>query len=144
MLNTLAQISTALGGFSIMIAMFALLKERRTENLANLFYLHQYLAQEEFSAARRRVRTSMYSKPYDEWSTDDLIAANRVCTCYDQAGLLLGVGAVNKKTVQQFLSTSWGESILRSIRAARAVSGRESNADQNGSGVLSPLRNALH
>lgn len=39
-------------------------------------------------------------------------SANRVCASYDQAGIMLGAGLLNKKTKREFLRSSWGQSII--------------------------------
>jgi hypothetical protein len=73
--------------------------------------MHQYLAQEVFSAARSRVRKQLVDRPYESWDPDDRAAANNVCASYDQAGLLLSAGILRRDTRHLFLGSSWGESI---------------------------------
>lgn len=111
MLQTLADLGSAIGGIGLLIAVVALVKQLRAQNLQSLFYLHQYLAQDAFSAARQRVRTRLHAVAYGDWTDDDKAAANKVCSSYDQAGLLIGAGVLAKDTRKVFLSSSWGESV---------------------------------
>ena len=111
MLQTLADLGSVVGSFSLIIAAIALIREMRTQNLQNLFYLHQYLSQDELSNARRRVRTEIHRREYHEWNDEDREAASRVCASYDQAGLLIGAGVLNDQARKLLLSSSWGESI---------------------------------
>jgi hypothetical protein len=53
MLQTAAQASTVLASLTIIFAVIAYRREIRGQNLAGLFYLHQYLAKDSFAEARR-------------------------------------------------------------------------------------------
>lgn len=117
MLGVLAQISEVIASIGILIAVVSLTKEIRSQNLNNFFYLHEYLSQMDFSSARKHVRTSLYKKPYAEWSEEDRQDANQVCASYDQAGILLNNGIIDKKTKKVFLKSSWGQSIIDQYEA---------------------------
>lgn len=119
MLQTLADVGSTIGGISLVIAVIALIRELRAQNLQNLFYLHQYLAQDAFSVARQVVRTRLHAVSYDEWTDADKAAANKVCASYDQAGLLIGAGVLAKPTRKLFLSSSWGESVCDQYESLR-------------------------
>lgn len=108
MLTTALELISAL---AIVVAVAQLTREVRASSVQSLFYLHQYLAQDTFSHARKVVRTQLCNKPYKDWTNDDRDAANRVCASYDQAGLLMGAGIIPKRVKKLFLASSWGNSI---------------------------------
>ena len=105
-------VATVITSISLVVAIVQLIREKGNENTASFFYLHKYLSQEQFSVARKKVRTELFKKDYATWSEDDKEQANRVCASYDQAGILLSAGVVNPKTAKGFLSSSWGQSIV--------------------------------
>ena len=74
--------------------------------------MHQYLSQEQFSIARKRVRTELFKKDYSEWTDEDREQVNRACASYDQARILIGGKVINSKTARSFLNSSWGISII--------------------------------
>jgi hypothetical protein len=110
-LSILAQIGTALTGFTLIIFVIQLIKEMRNQNFQALFYLHQYLSQDEFSVSRHLSRTKLYKTPYKDWTEIEKKTANKICASYDQAGLLISAGIMNNKTKELFLRSSWGESM---------------------------------
>lgn len=110
-LEITANLGTTLAGVSLIFVVVQLIREARGKNLQSFFYLHKYLSQNEFSAARHLVRTNLISKPYKDWVDEDKKMANKVCASYDQAGLLILTGIMNKKTKIMFLKSSWGESM---------------------------------
>ena len=107
-----ADIATVATSISLIIAIIQLIREKGNENTASFFYLHKYLSQEQFSIARKKVRTELFKKEYGSWTDDDKEQANRVCASYDQAGILISAGVINPKTTKGFLSSSWGRSIV--------------------------------
>lgn len=117
MLESAAQWATIITSISILIAMIQLLREARAQNLQSFFYLHEYLSQNELGDCRRTVRTVLYKKPYQTWNEDDFRTANYVCASYDQAGILIDAGVINKKTKIAFLRSSWGQSIIDQYEA---------------------------
>lgn len=133
MLTTFAELGSALAGFSVFFAVWQLTKEMRGQNLQSLFYLHEYLAQEAFSSARRLVRTELYARPYAEWVQSDRAAANDVCASYDQAGLLLSAGILRHDTRRLFMSSSWGESICDQFEALHEYLGDQQTPTHTGS-----------
>lgn len=118
-LNIAAQLGTALAGFSLIFVVIQLTREMRGQNLQSLFYLHQYLSQDEFSIARHLIRTELFNKPFNKWSDTDKKFANKVCASYDQAGLLISAGIMNKDTKELFLKSSWGESMCDQYESLR-------------------------
>lgn len=106
------QIASVVTMISVVAAIISLKRDIRTQNLQSFFYLHGYLSQEEFSIARKKVRTELFHKPYSEWTPEDKSYANRVCASYDQTGILISIGALDENTKEQFLSSSWGNSII--------------------------------
>jgi hypothetical protein len=117
MLDTIAQVTTIVASLGLIIAIVSLAREIRTQNLQSLFYLHQYLAQDEFSEARRLVRTHLFSRPYEKWSEGDRAQASKVCASYDQAGILIEAGILASDARDLFLRSSWGESICDQYEA---------------------------
>lgn len=107
-----ANIAEVVTCISLVIAIVQLIREKGSENTSAFFYLHQYLSQEQFSAARKKVRTELFRKEYSEWSDEDKEQANRVCASYDQAGILISGKVINPKTAKGFLNSSWGTSII--------------------------------
>ena len=107
-----ANIATVITSVSIFIALVQVLREVKGQDAQAFFYLHEYLSQNEFSDARKKLRTELFNKPYDEWNGEDFNCANKVCSSYDQAGILISSGIINKKIKTGFLSSSWGRSII--------------------------------
>ena len=107
-----ADIATVLTSISLIGAIISLARETRTQNLQSFFYLHGYLSQDEFSKARKAIRTEQFCKLYSSWTEEDKMNANKVCASYDQTGIFLSMGILDKKTMQEFLSSSWGDSII--------------------------------
>ena len=62
------------------------------------------LRHDKFSVARHLVRTDLYTKDYKDWDTEERKVANKVCASYDQAGMLIAAGILNKATKEIFLS----------------------------------------
>jgi hypothetical protein len=60
-----------LAAIAVCITVFRLLNERKGERHHAFFYLHEHLAKSEFSVARRRVRTTLWRKEYNEWDDED-------------------------------------------------------------------------
>jgi len=106
-----ADIGTILTGISVFFVVIQLIKEVKGQNAQALVYIHSYLSQSELNEARHTIRTELYEKKYDLWNDEDKRLANKVCSSYDQTGLLLSTGIVSNKTKEQFLKSSWGESI---------------------------------
>ncbi len=77
----------------------------------SLFYLHQYLASQDFSDARLHVREKLAKLPYDKWEDADRAKANSVAASYDQAGILLNTRIIGPTRRATLLNSSWGESI---------------------------------
>lgn len=113
------QVSTILTSITVFVMILQLRSDTKDQDLQYLFYLHEYLSNSEFTGARHLVRTELFSKPYDQWVSSDKIAANQVCASYDQAGLLISEGVLNKKTVSLFIKSSWGESICDQFEILR-------------------------
>lgn len=105
------QIANILVGFSLIILVLQFSKDTKGQNFQALFYLHQYLAQDEFGYARYMVRKELSEKDYSEWSVENKKYANEVCASYDQAGILISFGIMSAKTKRKFLKSSWGISI---------------------------------
>jgi hypothetical protein len=109
----LANVGTTLAGFSVVFVVIQLAKDTKSQNVQSFFYLHSFLTQSHFNAARKKVRTELYAKPYQEWDKDsDCDAANSVCQCYTEAGVLINSGAIDKKTILMFYNSYWGDSII--------------------------------
>lgn len=113
------QAATVIALISLIAAILSLKRDIRSQNLQSFFYLHRYLSQEEFSIARKKVRTDLSHKPYEQWNEEDKLCANRVCASYDQTGILIAIGALDENTCEQFLSSSWGNSIIDQYEALK-------------------------
>jgi len=111
MLQTLAQASSVLASLTIIFAIFAYRREIRGQNLAGLFYLHQYLARDQFADARRVSFTRLAHTPFEEWTEDDLEAAYRLCLSYEEAALLLGGEVLNDRGRSLMLQSYWGRNV---------------------------------
>ena len=55
-----ADIATVIASVSIVIALVQLVREMQGQNAEAFFYLHEYLAQDQFGEARKKVRTELY------------------------------------------------------------------------------------
>jgi hypothetical protein len=108
----IADIAAIITTVSLVIAVAQLIRSMKTQDLQSFFYIHNYLSQDEFSNARKKIRTELFCTVYSCWGDEEKKSANRVCASYDQAGLLISIGVLNKKTKREFLSSSWGRSII--------------------------------
>ncbi|MGP0094367.1 MAG: hypothetical protein ACLPKB_31145 [Xanthobacteraceae bacterium] len=106
-----AELATIVTSLSVLILLLSFVSNIRYQRLQSLIYLHQYLSQNDFSVARRAVRTILQKKPYCEWTEEDKLHANRVCASYDQAGILITGGIIDTRSAKVILKSSWGESI---------------------------------
>ncbi len=118
-IDTGAQIATIITGLSVILVALSLFTQIKDQRLHSVFYVHEFLSQEQFSLARRHVRTTLHNKSYLEWSDEDRVAANRVCASYDQAGILILGGVINRATAKVLLRSSWGESICDQFEVLR-------------------------
>ena len=99
-----AEIAEVVASISIVIALLQFGKEISESRWQSFFYLHDYISQSQFSDARKAVRTYLYKKPYETWDENDKTAANRVCTCYDQAGILISQRLLTKKSKISYIN----------------------------------------
>ena len=97
-----ANIATVITSISIFFAMLQLVKEMRKESWEAFFYLHQYLSQDQFGEARKKVRTELYKLDYEKWTEEDITFANRVCSSYDQAGHFIESKLIKKEIQKKF------------------------------------------
>ncbi len=111
MLDTVAQASSVLASLTIVFAVFAYRREIRGQNLAGLFYLHQYLAKDTFAEARRVSLTRLAHTPFAEWTDEDRDAAYRVCLSLEEAALLLGGEVLNDRGRALMLQSHWGDQV---------------------------------
>lgn len=111
MLQTAAQASTVLASLTIIFAVVAYRREIRGQNLAGLFYLHQYLAKDTFADARRISLTRLAHTPFAHWTEEDKEAAYRVCLSLEEAALLLGGEVLNDRGRALMLRSYWGDQI---------------------------------
>ncbi len=127
-----ANIAEVVTSISLVVAIIQLIREKGNENTSAFFYLHQYLSQEQFSIARKKVRTELFKKDYTTWTEEDREQANRVCASYDQAGILISGGVINPKTARGFLSSSWGRSIIDQYECLHAFLDDKQTPSQTG------------
>ena len=113
MLQAAAQVSTVLASLTIIFAIVAYRREIRGQNLAGLFYLHQYLAQDHFAEARRVSRTRLAHVPFAEWTDDDLESAYQLCLSFEEAAMLLGGQVLNDRGRRLMLESPWGASVCQ-------------------------------
>lgn len=114
-----AQIATIITSLSVMIVFLRFVNDLKNQRLQSLIYLHQYLSQDDFSIARRAIRTDLYRKQYSDWTDEDKSFANRVCSSYDQAGIMITGGIIDYNTAKVLLKSSWGESICDQYEALK-------------------------
>jgi hypothetical protein len=111
MLHIAVQVSSVLASVTIIFAIFAYRREIRGQNLAGLFYLHQYLARDQFAEARRVSLTRLAHVPFAEWTEDDLEAAYLVCLSFEEAALLLGGEVLNDRGRALMMGSYWGSTV---------------------------------
>jgi hypothetical protein len=107
-LQQLANIGQVIGSLAIVLLLYQLRATKRAEIGRNSIELLKYLQQEQIQSARRQVITRLRGKPLDQLNDEDSAAAGTVCASYDQAGVLIKRGIVDKT---MFLHT-WGASIV--------------------------------
>lgn len=111
-LSDYLSIATIVAAISATIAVFALWRQIRQQNLQSFYYIHQYLSLEEFRSARHLLRTKQHGKSISDLAEPEYRqAANAVCASYDQAGILITIGGIDRNSRELFLSSSWGESV---------------------------------
>jgi len=117
--TAISGIATSVTSLGVIITLVQLTRETRVQNTQSFFYLHGYLSQQDFSTARKHVRTDLTHKEYSLWDEADKQMANMVCASYDQTGILIELGILDKSTETGFLRSSWGESIVDQFEVLR-------------------------
>ena len=104
--------------FTVVLVAVQIRNSVHEKRMQGLLYLHEYLSREEFSTARREVRSRLKDIPYEVWSKDEKNCeyANRVCVSYDQAGILVLNEIIHRPKADQFFSSSWGDSVIHQYR----------------------------
>ena len=117
--STISNIANIVVSVSVLLMIIQLLREIKSQNTQSFFYLHNYLSNDTLNAARKAVRVELSGKLYNNWTDEDKNNANRVCASYDQAGILLSSGVIDRKTKKQFLTSSWGKSIIHQYESLK-------------------------
>lgn len=114
---TIGDIASIFSSLAVLVAVIQLIRESKGEKLSNFLYLHEYLSQNDLMCARSKVRNELFKKDYQQWSENDKQCANLVCSSYDQTGILIDSGIIDKNIINKFLSSSWGQSIIDQYEA---------------------------
>ena len=118
--NMISAISTAFMALVILItAIFAVLQLReisRSRKVTAFMNLSQFLQREEIRRARR-ILIGTSGKSFEDWSEEEIEAAERACSTYDVAGIM-----VSKKLIEKDLVVNeWRDSIIKCWEAAKPM-----------------------
>ena len=118
--NTISAISTAFMALVILItAIFAVLQLReisRSRKVTAFMNLSQFLQREEIREARR-ILIGTSGKNFGDWSKEEIEAAEKACSTYDVAGIM-----VSKKLIERDLVVNeWRDSIIKCWEAAKPM-----------------------
>lgn len=75
----------------------------------NTLAVAQFLSQPEIRAGRRYMFRHLGDKSLETWTDEDRLEAERVCSSYDVAGLLVRAGIADRDVIV----TNWGMSLSR-------------------------------
>ena len=92
--------------------------QKRNWDAQNLIYLHQFLSQQRYAEARKKLWNGIKNnEPYSPDLDDDI---DLVSAAYDQAGfIILKTGHINDKDKEKLLRSSWGYSIIELYQEVR-------------------------
>jgi hypothetical protein len=95
----------------------------------NTLAVAQFLSQPEIRASRRHMFRNLAGKSLRDWSDEDRIEAERVCSSYDVTGLLVRAGIVDRNIIVE----NWGGSLRRLYLVALPLIGemRKLSGDLN-------------
>jgi len=118
--NMISAISTAFMALVILItAIFAVLQLReisRSRKVTAFMNLSQFLQREEIREARR-ILIGTSGKNFEDWSKEEIEAAEKACSTYDVAGIM-----VSKKLIEKDLVVNeWRDSIIKCWEAAKPM-----------------------
>ena len=109
-LTTVTLIATFIAFLAQLRTMQKQLDVAKQSTLAqNTLAVAQFLSQPETRASRRHMFRNLGDKPINAWTDDDRIEAERVCSSYDVAGLLVRAGIADRDVIV----TNWGMSLSR-------------------------------
>ena len=95
----------------------------------NTLAVAQFLSQPEIRASRRHMFRNLAGKKLSDWSDEDRIEAERVCSSYDVTGLLVRAGIADRDIIIE----NWGASLRRLYLVALPLIGemRKLSGDLN-------------
>ncbi len=117
--NMITAISTASMTLIILAtAIFAVLQLReikRSRKVTAFVSLSQFL-QEEATRKARGILIDASGEKFNDWSKEEIEAAEKACSTYDVAGIML-----SKKLIEKDLLMEWRDSIIKSWEAAEPM-----------------------
>ena len=117
--NMITAISTASMTLIILAtAIFAVMQLReikRSRKVTAFVSLSQFL-QEEATRKARDILIKASGKKFNDWSKEEIEAAEKACSTYDVAGIML-----SKKLIEKDLLMEWRDSIIKSWEAAEPM-----------------------
>jgi hypothetical protein len=112
-LTTATLVATFVAFLAQLRTMHQQVEVARQSTLAqNTLAVAQYLSQPEIRAGRRHVFRVLGDKPFSKWTDDDRIEAERVCSSYDVAGLIVRAEIASSRIIVE----NWGASLRRIYR----------------------------
>lgn len=117
--NMITAISTASMVLIILVtAIFAVIQLReikKSRKVTTFISLSQFL-QEKDTRKARGILIGASGKKFNDWSIEEIEAAEKVCSTYDVAGIML-----SKKLIEKDLLKEWRHSIIKSWEAAKPM-----------------------
>jgi len=117
--NMITAISTASMTLIILAtSIFAVMQLReikRSRKVTAFVSLSQFL-QEEATRKARDILIKASGKKFNDWSKEEIEAAEKACSTYDVAGIML-----SKKLIEKDLLMEWRDSIIKSWEAAEPM-----------------------
>jgi len=117
--NMITAISTASMALIILVtAIFAVLQLweiKRSRKVTAFVSLSQFL-QEEATRKARGILIGASGKKFNDWSKEEIEAAEKVCSTYDVAGIML-----SKKLIEKDLLMEWRDSLIKSWEVAKPM-----------------------
>src|SRR5215217_6562603 len=99
-LTTITLVATFIAFLAQLRTMQKQLEVAKQSTLAqNTLAVAQFLSQPEIRASRRHMFRNLAGKSLRDWSDEDRIEAERVCSSYDVTGLLVRAGIVDRNII---------------------------------------------
>jgi len=108
-LNTVSAVALLV---TVLIMAIQIKEMRRATYAAAFKAVYEILQTDDLRAARRTVMVSLAGKPFESWTDEEKLIADKVCASYDVVAIMVRHGMVPADVVAE----NWGDSLRRTWR----------------------------